>query len=163
MLRYSDQPIFDILSLAPIRFDVRSRNHSNDDQFKLLLETCISTLAIQAAGSREQSKKFATWKQNLSSSDSEMMYGLVQCTPDLSAADYSKCFRQSCAEIEICLPPCTCSSLALMYDLEPFFSVTAVETLPLPPPSPLPSAGHLSAGRASSDHSSAGRLFAGHP
>ncbi|KAF4398051.1 hypothetical protein G4B88_019772 [Cannabis sativa] len=107
MLRYSDQPIFDILSLAPIRFDVRSRNHSNDDQFKLLLETCISTLAIQAAGSREQSKKFATWKQNLSSSDSEMMYGLVQCTPDLSAADYS--------------------------------NVTAVETLPLPPPSPLPS------------------------
>ncbi|XP_062087502.1 cysteine-rich receptor-like protein kinase 10 [Humulus lupulus] len=141
MLRYSDQPIFNVPSLTPVNFNT-SRKHSNDDQFQLLRDSFISGLEVQAAYSHEQSRKFAVGKQNLTSSGSETMYGLVQCTPDLSVADCSKCFLSAKLEIPRCcagdrsvrllLPSCY-----VMYDLEPFFEVTAIETPP--PPSPPPS------------------------
>ena len=143
MLRYSDEPIFNISGLTPTSFKPGSR-HGSDDQFGLLLDSFINTLAAQAANSREQSKKFAAGKQNLTSSGSETMYGLVQCTPDLSVADCSKCFRSAIAAIPTCcngqrsarllLPSCY-----VLYDLKPFFNVTAMETPPPPPPSSSPS------------------------
>ncbi|PON41059.1 Cysteine rich receptor like kinase [Parasponia andersonii] len=141
-IRYSDQPIFNISGVKPAHYLTGSTNRI-DDQFILLLGSFINTLAVRAAYSGEQSKKFAAGKQNLTSSGSETVYGLVQCTPDLSVADCSMCFQSAISAIPTCCNGQSSARLLLpscyvMYDLEPFFNVTVIETPP-PPPSPPPS------------------------
>lgn len=148
LLRYSSQPIFAILDTTEGKYLPGLRNDSNstvtdNDQFELLLGSMVNTLAIDAANAHKQSKKFAASKQNFTGS--ETVYGLAQCTPDLSVADCSKCFRSAIAAISTCcngqrsarllLPSCY-----IMYDSELFFNESAFQSPPppLPPPPPPP-------------------------
>ncbi|EXB74536.1 Cysteine-rich receptor-like protein kinase 10 [Morus notabilis] len=143
LLRYSDQPIYAISETNPVKSILGSRtastNNVMDDNQLLLLDNMVNTLAVKAANiSDEQTKKFATGEQNFTGS--ETVYGLAQCTPDLSVAGCSTCLRSAIKEIQTCcngqrsarilLPSCF-----IMYDLYMFFNDTALET-PTPPPPP---------------------------
>ncbi|GMN49790.1 hypothetical protein TIFTF001_018950 [Ficus carica] len=144
LLRYSSQPIFAILDTTEGKYLPGLRNDSNstvtdNDQFELLLGSMVNTLAIDAANAHMQSKKFAASKQNFTGS--ETVYGLAQCTPDLSVADCSKCFRSAIAAISTCCNGQRSARLLLrscyiMYDSELFFNESAFQSPPPPPPPP---------------------------
>ena len=145
LLRYSDQPIFAIPSLTPAKFLPGGQRDTgpavsgkqSDDQFELLLDSMVTAMVAKAANSG-LSRKFAAVEQNLT--DSETVYGLAQCTPDLTAGDCSKCFMSAKDAIRSCcggqrsarllLPSCY-----VMYDEKLFFNATLLDTR-LPPPRP---------------------------
>lgn len=147
LLRYSSQPIFAVLDTANGRYLNVSKNDSSsvtdDDRFELLLGSMVRTLALTAANDSEQSKRFAAGKQNFYGS--ETLYGLAQCTPDLTPENCSTCFQSAIAAIPTCcngqrsvrllLPSCY-----IMYDSELFFNESAFQSPPppLPPPPPPP-------------------------
>lgn len=72
------------------------------------------------------------------------LYGLVQCTPDLSELDCSDCLARTMAEITNCCgmkqggkvvkPNCN-----VRYEISRFYDPTTVAPLPSSPPSPPPS------------------------
>ncbi|XP_024018700.1 cysteine-rich receptor-like protein kinase 10 [Morus notabilis] len=149
LLHYSDQPIFNVSDTSSVNSFPGLRNAStsttvtDNDQFELFINSMVNTLAFNAANPHyDQTKKFAVDKRTFTSS--ETVYGLAQCTPDLSVADCSKCFRSAIEEIRVCcngqrsvrllLPSCY-----IMYDLHMFFNAAALET---PPPAPLPPPPH---------------------
>lgn len=104
------------------------------NRFNELLAGLLNDLATKAAGSAEE--KFATGEVNFTRSDT--LYGLVQCTPELSTFDCNMCFRSAIASVPNCcdgnqgarvlLPGCN-----IRYELYPFYnSTTEALTPPVP-------------------------------
>ncbi|KAD7117344.1 hypothetical protein E3N88_04612 [Mikania micrantha] len=88
MLRYSNE---NILGNAPIDYYVylaNSQNATNIDLFNRALWPLLSKLMEDAAGGSDQ-LKFASG--NTTGPDFQRIYGLVQCTPDLSVEDCGRC------------------------------------------------------------------------
>lgn len=101
------------------------------DRFNDLLAGLLNSLATKAANYVDE--KFATGEVNLTSS--VRLYGLVQCTPELSLFDCNMCFRSAIASVPNCcdgnrgarvlLPGCN-----IRYEVYPFYNST--ETLAPP-------------------------------
>lgn len=97
------------------------------DRFNELLAGLLNSLATKAANSEDE--KFATGEVNFTSSVT--LYGLVQCTPDLSLFDCQMCFRSAIAFVPNCcdgkqgtrvlLPGCN-----IRYQLYPFYNSTKI-------------------------------------
>ncbi|XP_052110360.1 cysteine-rich receptor-like protein kinase 25 [Arachis duranensis] len=95
-------------------------------RFNELLANLLNGLASKAANSMEDNK-FATGEVNLTST--ETLYGLVQCTPDLSLFDCNMCFSSAIASVPNCcdgkrgarvlLPGCN-----IRYEVYPFYNST---------------------------------------
>ncbi|CAI9782696.1 unnamed protein product [Fraxinus pennsylvanica] len=136
MVRYSNESIFGKLATDPrkawlVTSDAPSRQEFNRD-LRTLLDNLRSQAAYGGAG-----KKFAA--ANTTAPDLLTLYGLVQCTPDLSSDDCSDCLIQV-AEI---IPQCCngklgfgvyCPSCLLRYETYLFYNDTS---LPAPPPPPM--------------------------
>lgn len=140
MVRYSDKPIFNILDQTSSMF-LPSSNSSlreESDGIELVWAGMINSLAAEAAGLE---KRFAV-REESAGSYSQTLYGLVQCTPDLSESNCSSCFQKAIAATPVCckgrrggrvlLPSCY-----IRYELYRFFDSTE-SPLPLPPPPPPP-------------------------
>ncbi|CAA2967485.1 receptor kinase At4g00960 [Olea europaea subsp. europaea] len=143
MVRYSNESIFGQLATDPrhewyVVFDSPSREEFNRD-----LRTLLDNLRRQAVYGGA-SKKFAATKS--AAPDGLTLYGLVQCTPDLSSDDCSDCLIQV-AEI---IPRCCngkqgfgvyCPSCLLRYETYLFYNESSLPPPPPPmslPPPPLP-------------------------
>ncbi|KAH7857562.1 hypothetical protein Vadar_014051 [Vaccinium darrowii] len=99
-------------------------NVSIANQFNEALRTLLSRLISQATSGGIQ-QKFATG--NESGPDNQTIYGLMQCTPDLSKQDCSFCLETIMTDQPSCigeseggriyLPSCN-----MQFDIGPFFS-----------------------------------------
>jgi len=78
--------------------DSKNVTSINLDRFNELLAGLLNSLATKAKNSAD--KKFATGEVNLISSVT--LYGLVQCTPELSLFDCNMCFRSAIASVPNC-------------------------------------------------------------
>ncbi|KAF8409476.1 hypothetical protein HHK36_005552 [Tetracentron sinense] len=131
-LRYSDSSFFSQVE-ASLRFYAWPiQNVSDPLVFNQQLGALMDNLSTTAA-SREI--KYATGITNLT--DFEKIYGLLQCTRDLSGKDCSSCLGQIISDIPRCCDGMTGGNVLsvscnLRYEIYPFF-----ENLPPPPPSPL--------------------------
>lgn len=121
-------------------FDFPGEKDAWENMLKNLLEGLMSRAA--AGGPR---KKFAVSKT--SGPSLQTLYGLVQCTPDISERDCIDCLTWNIGRIPIlCNTKLGCTqatvSCNLRYDTSRFYDLTAEEpTRALPPthlPSPLP-------------------------
>ncbi|XP_042488812.1 cysteine-rich receptor-like protein kinase 10 [Macadamia integrifolia] len=136
MLRYSDQFIFSTMQEDPTWFLWNVNNVSNPSQFNQSLGTLMNSLVNKAAfGS--STRLFAVGTANYTNSF-EKIYGLVQCTPDITQNDCYRCLVAAVAYIPSCcngkrgarvlMPSCN-----LRYELnDPFYESIASP----PPPSP---------------------------
>ncbi|CAI9782700.1 unnamed protein product [Fraxinus pennsylvanica] len=137
MLRYSNESIFGKLETDPRQQWYVTSDSPSRQEFNRALRTLLDNLRSQAAYGGA-GKKFAAAN---TAPDLLTLYGLVQCTPDLSSDDCSDCLIQGVAEI---IPQCCngklgfgvyCPSCLLRYETYLSYNDTS---LPAPPPPPPP-------------------------
>ncbi|XP_059661433.1 cysteine-rich receptor-like protein kinase 10 isoform X1 [Cornus florida] len=140
LLRYSSRNIFSTMDTSVWIILPNSTNVSEEpDRFMELLASTMNELAAWAEIDRS-GKKFGAKEANFTAV--QKLYGLVQCTPDLSTDDCNTCFRDAIARLPSCcggkqggrvlFPSCN-----IRYETHPFFNISASTPVPapvLPPP-----------------------------
>ncbi|XP_058092189.1 cysteine-rich receptor-like protein kinase 44 isoform X6 [Magnolia sinica] len=138
LLRYSDQQIFSSSDNRPMFCKWNAINASDD--YKLSLEQMMKGLASRAAFGPSK-LMYATNETN--STNFPTIYGLVQCTNDLSRSDCNLCLQDAIVQIPTCCydkqggrvigPSCN-----LRYETYKFYDNLAKSQAPSPPlPNPL--------------------------
>lgn len=139
-LRYSDRSLLNNVQTRPTWSYSNPNNATDVPQFNQDLRKLLDNLKVQAA-----EEKFATG--NISGPDLLTIYGLMQCSPDLSSTQCSDCLDTVIGELSLC-----CSgriglqifnpSCKLIYEIRRFFNeITPVDAPPprqqlFPPPPP---------------------------
>ncbi|KAG4907715.1 hypothetical protein AAZV13_20G106350 [Glycine max] len=132
MVRYSNQYYLNNIVPAVDMSDSKSVAGADLDRFNEVLAGLLNALATKAANSEDE--KFETGEVNLTSSVT--LYGLVQCTPELSLFDCNMCFRSAIASVPNCcdgkqgarvlLPGCN-----IRYQVYPFYNSTKILATPV--------------------------------
>ncbi|XP_028778508.1 putative receptor-like protein kinase At4g00960 [Neltuma alba] len=99
-LRYSNRSIFGVMETSPgYNSLLDSSDALEKDEFKNVLMQMMSYLREKAA-SGDSLRKFAV--ANASGPGNQTIYGLAQCTPDLSNKDCDICLRRAISDISKC-------------------------------------------------------------
>lgn len=141
MLRFSDQTIYGTLDTYPRYLWWNPEFATSPTQFTENLDRLVEYVQSKAADGGSLKKVAAA---NTSVPDSETIFALVQCTPDLSAEDCSSCLMIAAADIPRCCvnrkggrvltPSCN-----LRFETYPFYNQTSfpeIGPVPVPPPPP---------------------------
>ncbi|KAK9681693.1 hypothetical protein RND81_10G020800 [Saponaria officinalis] len=142
MLRYSNRSIFGSLEKFPEYEIIIESNVSDPTRFNQKLGTLLSSLQTNAAAGNSE-KKFADGSTR--TSDFEIIYALVQCTPDLSLMDCTNCIGDAINKIPACCagkqgafllnPSCTMRfETSLFYYPDDNVSNSSIVLPPRPPP-----------------------------
>ncbi|KAL7242677.1 hypothetical protein ACSBR1_015125 [Camellia fascicularis] len=138
MLRYSNASISGTMTDSPTFWVRTTHNASSTSQFNQDLRTLLDNLQNQAASS-SGFRKFAAG--NKMGPDFQTIFGLVQCTPDLTEQDCTNCLLGAAGEIPKCCdgnkrvlvgkPSCN-----LQYGIKNFFNTIPADAPPpgAPPP-----------------------------
>jgi len=138
MLRYSNRSIFKTMEATP-GFSKRTYNATDGDNFNEVLRNLLENLTSQAS-SGDSRRKFSV--ANASGPAFQTIFGLVQCTPDLSEKHCDECLLKTISEIPQC---CNGSkgakffkpSCIIRYEIFPFYDpINAATTHASPPPLP---------------------------
>ncbi|KAJ4703252.1 Cysteine-rich receptor-kinase-like protein [Melia azedarach] len=144
MLRYSDRFFFGEMEFGPWFSMYNINNVSNPNTFNQAVGTLLDSLKNKAA-SGDSHRKFATGNAN--NPNSQTIYALVQCTPDLSMQQCRECLNNATALLPQCCngrqggrviaPRCN-----LRYEINRFYEDTAngPTISPSPPPASQPPA-----------------------
>ncbi|XAR73171.1 hypothetical protein NMG60_11007045 [Bertholletia excelsa] len=95
MLRFSNQSIFSRSDQMVGQTFSDSHNVSDVNQFNEVVEAVMNDLRTRAS-SNESGKKFATGQKKLPSLamvGASALFGLAQCTPDLTDFDCNRCLQ----------------------------------------------------------------------
>jgi hypothetical protein len=138
MLRYSNRSIFSTMEEEPSKFLWNVRDITEPDCFRKLMEATLNDSVPRAANASSGAKKFAV--KEVSFTELQTLYSLVQCTSDISSSDCNMCLRGAMANLPMCCdgkqgsrvlyPSCN-----LKYETYPFYQIQSVPT-PSPSPSP---------------------------
>ncbi|XP_018468503.1 cysteine-rich receptor-like protein kinase 10 [Raphanus sativus] len=135
MLRYSNGNILSTLNTngGIILFNTQNVT-SNQIGFRDLV---LSTMNQAAAAASSSPRRFAVGKGNFTAF--QTLYGLVQCTPDLTSQECLRCLNQIVNQLpmdkiggRLIVPSCSSR-----YELYPFYNESAVPQPPPPPPPPV--------------------------
>ncbi|XP_056848087.1 cysteine-rich receptor-like protein kinase 10 [Raphanus sativus] len=135
MVRYSNRNILSMVDTnGPLVLkNIKNVTSNQKDGFRDLVLSTLNQAAVEAASS---SRKFDARKTNWTAS--QTLYGLVQCTPDLTREDCLSCLQQSINQLSIerigervVLPSCSSR-----YELYLFYNESAAIMKPSPPPPP---------------------------
>ncbi|XP_059661379.1 cysteine-rich receptor-like protein kinase 10 isoform X3 [Cornus florida] len=149
LLRYSHRNIFSSMDTSIAFILINTQNVTEPVRFRQVLGNTMDELVTRAVSAGGSGKKFAGTVSNYSSF--QKLYGLVQCTPDLSSDVCNTCLRDAIARLPSCcdiklgarvlFPSCN-----IRYEFYPFFNLTAstppasapvpAPVLPLSPPAP---------------------------
>ncbi|KAJ4703268.1 Cysteine rich receptor like kinase [Melia azedarach] len=142
MLRYANYDIFGLMENAPYFFVYAPSNISEDilEVFNQTRERLLNRI-INEAAARSSPNKYATGEEAYSTIGS--IYGLVQCTPDLSATDCKKCLNDTTKLMSQCCdrrqggrvinPSCS-----FRYETNKFFKQSIEGPIGSPEPTPSP-------------------------
>ncbi|KAK9084905.1 hypothetical protein Sjap_025316 [Stephania japonica] len=139
MIRYSNQSILGGLQTSPALFLTNPQNVSDRlDVFNRNLADLFVGLGREASRV-PNGPKFSTGSANFSAF--QTIYGLMQCTTDLSQSDCFRCLEGARANLPSCcngkigarviLPSCN-----LRYEVSPFYESRVPAIPPSPPPTP---------------------------
>ena len=101
MLRYSNRSIFGVMEASPSFYMANPNNVTEVDQFNPVLGNLMRKLR-EIAASSDSRLKFATDSAPDVNLIFQTIYGLVQCTPDLSQQDCNNCLEGAISEIPSC-------------------------------------------------------------
>ncbi|XP_028767786.1 putative receptor-like protein kinase At4g00960 [Neltuma alba] len=99
MLRYSNRSIFNTVENLPSFCMWNIKNATGVDQFNKALRNLLDGLS-RTASSGSSLRKFAA--ANAEGPDFQTLYGLVQCTPDLSSDQCSDCLVEAISGLPQC-------------------------------------------------------------
>ncbi|KDP20815.1 hypothetical protein JCGZ_21286 [Jatropha curcas] len=137
-LRYSNRSIFGVMEGSPV-FRIWNTNNASDvNRFTQALQTLLSRLRSETA-SGNSTRKFAIGNEN---AGFENVFGLTECSPDLSSQECDDCLAQAIRDI----PGCCAGSLGaqiikpscnVRFDNRFFYQLPSPSSpaVPLPPPS----------------------------
>ncbi|KAJ6416424.1 hypothetical protein OIU84_002309 [Salix udensis] len=117
------------------------------ERFNKLVASTLNNISTRAASAPSGDKKFAVQQANY---NSQILYTLVQCTPDLSTSDCRRCLEYAISKLGKCCDRkqggiVIFASCNFRYELYEFYNATAAaEAVPAPPPvalSPPPASG----------------------
>ena len=100
MIHYPNKPIFSTVIVRPRVALLNMQNITNQDQLNKLVNTSMTSLASKAFDVPISVKKFRTDEVNISAF--QMLYNLVQCTPDLSSTDCNLCLQTAIIRLPKC-------------------------------------------------------------
>ncbi|ESW15156.1 hypothetical protein PHAVU_007G049100 [Phaseolus vulgaris] len=100
MLRYSNYTIFHQMETSPRYYMWNTANATDATQFNEVLGNLMKSLKDTAA-SGDSRRKYAT-AENATGLNFQTIYGLVQCTPDLSQQECTQCLDGVISEIPTC-------------------------------------------------------------
>ncbi|KAL2324322.1 hypothetical protein Fmac_023380 [Flemingia macrophylla] len=136
MLRYSNRTILGVMETLPGYFYWNAENATNINQFNEVLGSMLKNLT-QRAASGDSRIKYAT--QDTIAANFQAIYGLVQCTPDLSQTDCNNCLVGAISEIpnycngkrgcRVIRPSCN-----VRFENYLFYKVDTQVSVPPPPP-----------------------------
>ena len=136
MLRYSNRSIFGVVETSPLGYVENQDDALEMYQFSQVLGKLMESLK-NTAKAGDYRRKYAT--ADVSGPISQHIYGLVQCTPDLSAKECDDCLvlaRSAMTTSKIGAKVLT-PSCDIRYETRTFYGPTADAPSPLPsPPSP---------------------------
>jgi hypothetical protein len=143
MLRYSNRSFFSTMEEEPSYLLWNLRNITEQDRFNKLVEATLNDSVPQAANDPSGVKKFAT--KEVSFTESNTLYSLVQCTPDISSSDCNMCLRGAMTNLPKCCDVKQVSrggrvlypSCNLRYETYPFYQIQS-ESAPTPSLTPTP-------------------------
>ncbi|XP_027929669.1 cysteine-rich receptor-like protein kinase 15 isoform X3 [Vigna unguiculata] len=138
MVRYSNISIFHTMEYSP-SYQMHNVNNATDvDEFNKVLGGLLRNLRDKAAGG-DSRRKYATDTAIVASF--QTIYGLMQCTPDLSTQDCGDCLDWSISSIRklskdrvgavVLRPSCN-----VRFEIYPFYDSTTILDPALPPASP---------------------------
>ncbi|KAK7343557.1 hypothetical protein VNO77_12372 [Canavalia gladiata] len=143
-VRYSNRYFFSTVDEWP-RFTFMNynatTNSTKEGSYGWLLANTLSDVVGEAANAGPAgTKKFAT--KNASLSESQNVYTLVQCTPDLSSQDCRKCLGDIMRDIPLCCLGKDCGmvlfpSCSLMFGIDQFYRDVALVVHGKSPPTSL--------------------------
>ncbi|KAK7394721.1 hypothetical protein VNO78_15256 [Psophocarpus tetragonolobus] len=135
MLRYSNRLIFGIMETYPAEDMGNVNNASDATEFNRVLGDLLRNLRFKAASGDSRSKYAA---DTAVVTNFETIYGLVQCTPDLSTQDCANCLDWTIKDIPrlvkdkvgavMLRPSCT-----VRYEIYAFFTNATINDPALPP------------------------------
>ncbi|KAK6124434.1 hypothetical protein DH2020_041811 [Rehmannia glutinosa] len=134
MLRYSNENILGTLVTSPGVWAWSVMNATSYDLFKADLGTLLDNLRGRAASGGPLRKVAAA---NVTAPDFQSIFALVQCTPDLSSEDCSRCLIEAALDIPSCCdgkrggrvfwPSCN-----IRFETYSFYNETRLQELALP-------------------------------
>ncbi|CAK7350937.1 unnamed protein product [Dovyalis caffra] len=132
MLRYANHSIFGNMEFGPYFWMYSLNNVTDENEFHEMLNVLLGRLTNLAA-SGDSRRKFAAGNSTTKSSR-QIVYSLVQCTPDLSEQQCSSCLSQAIALIPTCCQSrqggrVISPSCHFRYEKDPFYDLAAT-TLP---------------------------------
>ncbi|KAL6216940.1 hypothetical protein ACLB2K_010158 [Fragaria x ananassa] len=140
MLRYSNRSIYGLLELVPAYSQSKTENISSWDLYELNQELVglLQELRNEAAAGGGL-RKFQVYKGRSNKSNNQSIYGLTQCTPDLSEQDCKMCLDEGLGELQKCCYGMdygrydnpSCNLMYLVYDFsdpDPFESTPTSST-----------------------------------
>ncbi|GAB4831691.1 hypothetical protein Ancab_040252 [Ancistrocladus abbreviatus] len=142
-IRYSNESFFGGVDYGPTLLMSNTTNVSgNATAFMELVVDTMSEIAAIAANDGS-GKKFATKQVNFTAS--ETVYGLGQCTPDLSATQCRQCLSQCIGELPSCCSGvqggrALFASCNVRYETYPFYRLAAGPAPTAAPVGPAPTA-----------------------
>ncbi|XP_030968431.1 cysteine-rich receptor-like protein kinase 25 isoform X2 [Quercus lobata] len=135
VLRYSNRSFFSVMEDEPRTVLWNLLDITERDRFLQLLEKALSDLVPAAANALSGAKKFATKETKFT--ESQTLYSLVECTPDLSSFDCNRCLQGAIAKLSksydgkrggrVLSPSCN-----IRYEVFAFFHVQAQADAPQP-------------------------------
>ncbi|KAL7154919.1 hypothetical protein ABFS83_03G036600 [Erythranthe nasuta] len=166
MVRYSNETILGNLAMRPGRILYNMANSTSPDRFKVVRDELMDDVRAQAARGGSLQKAAAG---NRTGPDNQVIFAMLQCTPDLSPENCTSCLVQAAGYIpgyiddaigvRVYTPSCI-----YRYETAPFYNITRLqESLgvppsltppsmvpPPPPPPPPPRAGKVKGNRTRS-------------
>lgn len=135
-LRYSSDPIHSTQTADPTYLLRNTQNVSDGDRFKEERATLLGDLTAQAANG-SSALKVGAGSRTTSASQFPTINGLVQCTPDLSSAECSRCLGEIGSYLQnyvsqgfrVLSPNCN-----IRYELYGFYNETRLRELRVLPP-----------------------------
>jgi len=100
MLRYSNDTIFNQMETSPSYYAWNVQNVTEADQFSEVLDNLMKNVRDIAA-SGDSRRKYAT-AENSTAINFQTIYGLAQCTPDLSRQQCDQCLEGAISDIPNC-------------------------------------------------------------
>ncbi|MCL7042623.1 hypothetical protein MKW94_013723 [Papaver nudicaule] len=142
MLRYSNENYFSIMQISPGRYLWNRNSISNPVQFRQTVNDFLNDLVGETVSNGGSAAiKFASGVTNTTINNFTKVYGIVQCTEDISLSNCNRCLLGAISELQDCCdgkqggrvlrPSCN-----FRFEIEPFFESTIISA-PSPPPDPL--------------------------
>ncbi|XXG71334.1 hypothetical protein AAC387_Pa07g0617 [Persea americana] len=99
-LRYSETRFFSVMDNSSKIYKPNAQNVTNPTLFNTVLRAMLTNISSVATNSSWTALLYASGMANYTST--QMVYGLVQCTRDLSVKDCNGCLESAMSDIPVC-------------------------------------------------------------